>query len=254
MDILTKEDTVVMCKITSVNAYGYGCKLIECWGYDLDGELLFTDITKKKLRIKPNKIFSIGKILPLRIINKTEQIISLSKVQIDKDETSECTARFTKYRNLDSILQGISHKYHKDIQDLYTTIVYPILNDDTAPLDILIESIERDFDNLIEDHDISIKLHDDIIDRFLKKKVKMTCKIKLISYDINGVNVIKEALAYGAQPSLSIYLDSPPNYVICYETKDQDFGREYIGKTTEKIKEKMLELGGSVVIGEIEVI
>ena len=43
----------------------------------------------------------------------------------------------------------------------------------------------------------------------------------------------KEALAYGAQPSLSIYLDTPPNYVVAYETKDQDFGKEYIGKTVD---------------------
>lgn len=254
MDILTKENSIVMCKITSINDYSYGCKLIENWGYELNGEILFTDITNKKMRVKPEKFFTINKILPLRIIHKTDKIISLSKIQIDKDENAACTEKFTKYRILDSILQGITHIYNKDINDLYNTIIYPILNDTETPLDTLINSIDRNFDNMIEDELIVIKLRNDINDKFLKTKVKMICKLKLTSNAMNGVNIIKEALTYGAQSSLSIYLDSPPNYIITYETKDQDYGRKYIGTTVEKIRDKMLELGGMITVGEIEIL
>ncbi len=255
MDILVKEGKVVMCKVTSIKDYGYQCQLLENWGYNIEGELLFTEITRKKLRFKPDKLLSIGKTLPLRITDMIDDIVILSKIQIDNEEIEECQERYMKYRILDNIIHGVAYNLQKDLEELYENMIRPLIQEEKTPLDILLESIDRDFDNFYQRNDlIKDKLKEDLRTKVLQKNVKLQAHIELKCYTKDGINAIKNSLRQGINDNIHIYLDSAPNYVITYETKDQNHGRQIIKETIYKIKQKIVENGGTLMEKNIEVI
>ncbi len=255
MDILTREGKVVMCQVTSVKDFGYECQLLENWGYNLEGELLFTEITRKRrLRCKPNRLLSIGKTLPLRITDVMDDLISLTKIQIDREEIEQCEERYDKYRTLDTIMRGISYTMEKDIDELYINIVRPLLQEERTPLDILIDTIEQDFVNIDCDLKVRGKLKEDIKAKVLNKKVKMYVTIKMTCFEPDGVNRIKSALKQGQNDSLTIYLDSAPNYVISIDTKDQETGKVLIQDSIEKIKDSITKNGGQIDVSPLKVI
>lgn len=243
-----KDDKVMMFKIISVNQHSYQCKLIENWGLDIDGELLFTELTRKKTRIKPNKILKIDSIQPLRIVDERSELLNLTKVQIEDDEIKECQNRYNNYRILDSILRGISCKFDEDMQSLYQHIILPILDINTTPLDTLIETnfTELDISNEIKD-----KLIDDVTNRVLKKDVKIYCELKIKCYHQNGINNIIEALTDGHKKGMKIYIEAAPIYILSYQTKDIDLGKQLIEDSIHKIKTKIESLNGHIDIGTI---
>jgi translation initiation factor 2 alpha subunit (eIF-2alpha) len=245
-----KDDKVMMFKILNVGEHSYQCKLIENWGLDIDGELLFTELTRKKSRIKPNKMLKIGSMHPLRIIDEESELLSLTKVQIEIDEIKECQNRYNKYRILDSILRGISCKFDEDMQSLYQHIILPILDIDTTPLDILIES---NFTNLDVSDEIKDKLEYDVADRVLKKDVKINCQLKIKCYHENGINLIIEALKDGHKKGMKIYIETAPIYILSYQTRDEDMGKQLIEDSIQKIKAKIEAFNGQINVGTINV-
>ncbi len=252
MDILTEKDKVVMCKVMSAGEFGFSCQILENWGYDIEGELFFTEITRKKLRIKPNKLLSLGKTIPLRISGMDKELVILSKIQIDKEEREQCQERFQKYKTLDNIIHGISYKLDMELEELYEMIGRPLIDNVRYPLDIYEESIDRNFDGLIDDEKVRDKLAEELRVK-LRKKVKMVCELVLKCHNRQGINAIKDSLKEGQHNHLTIYMDSPPVYVITHETKDVDDGRKLIETASKQILFKLELLGGMGNVGDIKI-
>lgn len=255
MNTLIQDNNVVMCRVISFSEFAYQCEILENYtDEELDAELYFKDLTRKKrLRVKPQSILQINKILPLRISDTDDQVITLSKLQISDEEINECEERYAKYKTLNNILNGIAHTLDKDLQKMYDDFIIPILNEKRTPLDILVESIDRDFDDVIKDDKIKEKLKEDLTEKVIKKKVKLVQKMRINCFTPDGINTIKSALKTGEADDLNIYLDTPPYYVISYETKDIDYGRKYIKQSVEKIKQSIMENGGEIKLEDIHI-
>jgi len=261
MENLKTEGKIVMCKVTSITEYSYECNLLENWGLPLIGELQFTQLTRKKrLKVKPEKILSIGKILPLRIIDN-DNVISLSKIQIDNEEIKECEDRYNKYKQLDNIMHGISYKYDKKLDEIYNNFVYPFFSnedeDEKPLLDIYVESINNNkYDTLFEsniDKDIAEKIREELINKIIKKTYKLSQEIKLKCFTIEGINVIKKALLNSKKDDINMYLDTPPSYILTYETQDIENGKKYLEENVKNIEKYMKDNGGIIEISDIKI-
>lgn len=273
--IFPQIDSVMMCKVAQVNEYGVRCEILENWGNNLEGELLFSQLTRKKLRTKPSKFINIGKIMPLKVIdiNEDNNHISLSKIDVDEEDKKFCEEKYTKYKTLYNILYTISNKIDKKISMLYNTIINPLFNlddedsdsdDDSEsqifekkwkhPLDILIEMMEEynGFDklNLNCEANILSELEETIKSKIQPKSVKIVKTLILNCYTLDGIGVIKNALLKGEKEAeklglkVEIYLDAPPRYMITCETFDIDRDNLLVQQICEKIRESIVENGG----------
>lgn len=273
--IYPRLDSVTMCKVLQINEYGLRCEILENWGNNLEGELLFSQLTRKKIRAKPSRLINIGKIMPLRVIdiNVENCYISLSKIDVNEDEKKICEEKYGKYKTLYNILYTISNRINQEIGTLYNLIVHPLFRQSESdsesdssedyivqerngehPLDVLIRMIEKKDDfgklNLDCDSDILLHLEETIKSRIQPKLVKLVKSLVLNCFNDKGINVIKEALFNGEKEAkkldlnVEIYLDAPPKYIVSCETYNSERDEKLLEKICEKIEESMIRNGG----------
>ena len=227
-------DDIVIGRIDSINEYGVEVSLSE-YGY-IKGFINCSEISRKK-KINMNKLLTIGKEVLLIVIqvDKEKEIIDLSKRSINEEEITIFHEKNKQHIQLYNIFKHIFMKLnnidkHENIdQDkLYDFMCYTIWEiQNNFENSYILENIVNKNTNteILETGDYENKLYtleqikfvlNEYIDTKLNRvKPSITENIKLLSYNIDGLNDIKFILNL---KELEIYneLLNDFNIKICY--------------------------------------
>lgn len=107
--------------------------------------------------------------------------------------------RFAKAKTVNSIMRTLSESMKVDLETIFKKIAWPMYKKNEQPLQIMIESIEKeselDFLNL--DKDMKDHLIAEIRRRFQPARVRIMAVFEISVNQFEGVNIIKEALSAG---------------------------------------------------------
>jgi translation initiation factor 2 alpha subunit (eIF-2alpha) len=233
-------DELVLVKFSERTDTHFNGELIE---YNCKAFMVYSDASKKK------KVFSWNKIVPLNkeIFGRVEEVeenSNIVKVSICKDQEVEQQDQINKNKILLSIIKKLSFEYKKDLNDLWTQIIYKLdekrRNDNEDEIPILLDyfAIEKDFvKNICNDDEIYNKLYE-LIDKFTQEKpCKLISKFDIISTGEigNTLSIFKKVLDNIKFPYTLKY-ESAPTYI--FESNSLESSFEDHNKLIFTIKEE----------------
>lgn len=101
-----EENMIVMCRIIQNTDTCIYVKLLE---YDVEGTLIFTDMSKKKEKMIHKK-YKIGFECPLMVVSVKSSMIELTYRNISDEEKLVCIEDYKKTRRLLSIINSVKHR------------------------------------------------------------------------------------------------------------------------------------------------
>jgi translation initiation factor 2 alpha subunit (eIF-2alpha) len=220
-------DEIVIAKVVAINVYGVEVCLKEY--NDIKGYINYSEVSRKK-KFNVNKILAIDKEILLIVIavDINKGYIDLSKRSISDEEIKLFNEKNKKYMQLYNLFKYIYFKLQKiiKIEDINQQQFYEFLEN-------TLWNIQLTFDiNLIFENIFEINNYDKILEKILFSKINSNCEIfktilnqyilskinktnntlvksiKLLSYNINGIDDIKYVL------NSKFYSEIFPNYNI----------------------------------------
>jgi len=227
----------------------------------LSGALQFSEISNKRLRQTPQKIFSIGKLEPMQVM-KVDQIkgfIDLSRKGLKPEDKKACEEKFNKSKIVHNIVSHISSQLHSSLEDLYTTIVWPLskLDEYNHPLDVFQASLS--IPELLDNLSITPEVKKVAVQLITKKlgshPVKVQATVEVTCFTHEGIEAIVPALLAGenvgtsAEP-IKIAVVATPLYSISTQRKvsEKDQAIDLLNRSIQEIKQEIEKRNGSLVV------
>ena len=235
-----KDGELVLCKVLSVNPHSAFVNLEE---YDKQGLIHISEVSPGRIRniydyVKPGKIV-VCKVLQT---NPERGHIDLSLRRVTKIQRRKKLDEIKQEQTVEKIIEQLAISLKKDYKTLYYDIAEPLLDNYIYMFECFDEVVKNEV--TVEDlkemgvkADIAKPLIDLIKIRIKPKKKVIKGILKLVSYDPQGVdvvkNIIKNLLEFHEDKSeTKIKYDGSGKYLI--EISADDY------KTAEKVLDKML--------------
>lgn len=244
------EGDIIMCKITGHDEYSYICEILESWDEKILGHLLFTDITRKKIRKKAHTILKIETMLPLKVAWIEENSIGFNRNELTTKEIEKCRENYRTYREIYGIIKTISIKTDMTVKELHKMII------EGLPTKNVMEEFEKMYETKAYGYPkkVSEELDETLSRKFSTKTYKFKNIIKLTCYTINGIDSIKESLKAGELIAKSkgynvtIKLESVPYYMILMECDNKGEGEQRMDIIMREIENNIKKLGGEYLL------
>ncbi|KAF3106407.1 eukaryotic translation initiation factor 2 subunit alpha [Orbilia oligospora] len=119
-------DSYVMVNVKQIAEMGAYVKLLE---YDnIDGMILLSELSRRRIR-SIQKLIRVGRnevVVVLRV-DKEKGYIDLSKRRVSAEDVVKCEERFNKSKMVHSILRHVAEKTKIPLEDLYSSISWPLM-------------------------------------------------------------------------------------------------------------------------------
>ena len=256
-------DEMVMIRIDSI---GESCVNVTLMEYDMEGIIVFKELWNRRLRKRNlRQAAPIGRTVIAQVMTADSEegdnnVITLTKKRITQDEIKEFSSKYSKNKQVISMIENISHTSNSDFEYLMKNVVHSLNekyvedteNEDAfdSILDLFEEAnTDNDFEFLNE-LEITSEVKNQIIE-FIKNKfkpevVKVSAKIALLSSSIEGINLIKNVLQNNVKenPEFNFYLDKTPYYIIEINTDQQRMYNKKLESIINNIKSQILSKDG----------
>jgi len=208
---IPKRDDIVIAKVDNISPYGVNVTLIEYNNFQ--GFINCSEISRKK-KVNMNKLLTIGKNIHLIVIAVDEEkgLADLSKRSINEEEINIYNEKNKNHIKLYNIFKSIFMKYNdikkpdeinKDylydflcdtIWDIEENFDYDSINKNLLSKNNNLEIINSLKNNSIDIDKLKLLLDDYIDNKLFHAKPTLNSNIKLLSYNINGLEDIKYVL------------------------------------------------------------
>jgi len=207
---LPARDEMVICKITEINPNSVYAELLE---YEAKGMIHVSEVAKRWVRdirefVKENQY------VVCKVLTAQGNEVSLSLKRVHPQEAARQLNRFKRDQKSEKILEYAAKPMGKTLEQAYEEVGYALLDafgSLTKAFDIALKDPE-----LLKAH-VSKEWYPVLVDVAQKRVVDKTYEVKaelnLVSYDADGVERIKKALAL-AGAGMDVAYISAPRYVI----------------------------------------
>jgi translation initiation factor 2 subunit 1 len=250
-------DEIVMIRIDSI---GESCVNVTLMEYDTVGIIVFKELWQRRLRKRNlRQAAPIGRTMPAQVTSADGQnsVITLTKKRITPEETKEFSEKFSKNKQVISIVENTSHTTGKDFKLLIQQIIH-VLNEKYVEnelyesiLDLFEKSNTDDNFDFLNDLNIDQIVKDHLLDNIKKKfkpeVKKLEAKIALLSSSHQGINLIKTILKESEQnnPEFTFCLEKTPYYKIEITTENESLYNKKLEAIVDNIQKEMLSNDGS---------
>ncbi|PIU30085.1 translation initiation factor IF-2 subunit alpha [Candidatus Woesearchaeota archaeon CG07_land_8_20_14_0_80_44_23] len=194
---LPDEGQIVICTVTKIQFHSIFVRLDE---YDKEGMIHISEIAAGRIRNMRDYVKE-GKMIVCKVLQVSYErgSIDLSLRRVTEKERREKTEWMKKEQLAEKIIENVAHILKKDFNQLYEDVTskvfkkYEDLNSCFAKLLTDSESLEAlGIEKAVADNIKKI-----VLQRMKPEFVHIKGELKLISYEPNGVEVIKEAIRRG---------------------------------------------------------
>lgn len=189
-----EEDELVICTVTKVQ---YHSVFVNLDVYGKDGMIHISEVSPGRIRNIRDFVKEGKKVVCLVLgVNKEKGHIDLSLRRVNEGQKRAKVDEIKKEQMAEKIIEFVAKKSNKEVKDMYNQVSEKIL----AKYDSLYDCFEEvvGSEALLEELGLEKKLAKDLEEaikqRVKEAKVKIGGKLKLISYELEGVEIIKEAL------------------------------------------------------------
>ena len=189
-----EEGELVMCTVTNVQ---YHSVFVELDEYDKAGMIHISEVSPGRIRNIRDFVKEGKKVVCLVLrVNEEKGHIDLSLRRVNEGQKRAKVDEIKKEQMAEKIIEQVAKKMNKDVKDLYKEISEKILTEYDS-LYVCFEEVATS-KCMLEKFGLESKLAKDLEEavkqRVKEVEVKIEGKLKLISYEPDGIGIIKEAL------------------------------------------------------------
>jgi translation initiation factor 2 subunit 1 len=238
---------VVMVEVKSIDELATKVSLLEY--NNIPGMIMSSELSSRKVK-SLRKTIKVGKHMPATVLSleKEKNNIDLSIRSISEIDSNKCKERYQKSKVVHSIIRHVADTFHRDIEELYRTISWPL----ARTYGHAFEGFKKMIQNTEVLKHNTEKLEEEIYNAILKKslqkmtlqpsKIQADVKIKVLHFD--GVLAIKKALRAAQDVSneaikIEVRLEGPIYTIVAF-CDDKQTGILFIEKAIQASK-KVIE-------------
>lgn len=227
-------------------------KLLE---YDnIEGMILLSELSRRRIR-SIQKLIRVGRnevVVVLRV-DKEKGYIDLSKRRVSAEDVIKCEEKFNKSKAVHSILRHVAEKNSIPLEELYTSIGWPLYKKYGHAYDafkIAITNPTAVFEGLvIPSPNVLDDLQQHIARRLTPQPTKVRADIEVTCFGYEGIDAVKIALKKGEElhtedVPVKVRLVSPPLYVLTSHCLDKQLGIDKLEEAIQVIEESIKGSGG----------
>jgi len=250
-------DDVVMVTVKSIAELGAYVELLEY--NNIQGMILLSELSRRRIR-SMNKLIRIGNTEPVVVIRVDEEkgYIDLSKRRVGKEDIQKCNEKFSKAKNVNSILRHIGellgYKEDEEFEALYQQTAWFLeekYKNAVSAYDIFKEAVTDN--SILAECGLSEEAQKVLIEQLQMKlqpqAVKIRADIDCFCYEYEGIDAVKaalrEGLALGSEEiPIKINLVSSPHFVVTTQTTEMQDGVKRVEAAIEAIRASIEKAGG----------
>eukprot|EP00668_Euglena_longa_P038240 GGOE01049234.1.p1 GENE.GGOE01049234.1~~GGOE01049234.1.p1 ORF type:complete len:333 (-),score=139.80 GGOE01049234.1:250-1212(-) len=247
------EDFVVV-RVKSITASAAYVQLLEY--NNTEGMIPLSELSRRRIR-SVNKHIRVGKteIVQVFRLDEDKGYIDLSKKKVTNDESRLCETRYTKAKDVHSIMQHVARECRCNLESLYKAVGWPLYRKYGHAFDAFggaIADPEKVLGSLGLEDDIKEKLITTIQHRHKAQPFRVRADVEVTCYKYEGIDAIRKALKAGEkavegnQCALTIRLLAAPAYVIVANSIDKDEGLKLARTAIDAVKASIVEQGGTL--------
>lgn len=244
-------DDVVMVNVQQIAEMGAYVKLLE---YDnIEGMILLSELSRRRIR-SIQKLIRVGKndVAVVLRVDKEKGYIDLSKRRVSSEDIIKCEEKYQKSKTVHSILRYCSEKMQISLEELYSTIAWPLSRKyghayEAFKLSIIDETVWEGID--APSKELLSELKSYIGKRLTPQAVKIRADVEVSCFSYEGIDAIKDALTAAEalsteQMQIKVKLVAAPLYVLSTQALEKQQGIELLEKAIKQIDEKITSFGG----------
>ena len=232
-----EDDELVLCTVTSVQQNSVFAKLDE---YDKTGMINISEVSPGRIRnIRDFVVEGKKSVCKVLRTNPEKGYIDLSLRSVNEGQKKKKLEEIKLEQKAEKILENAATILKLNLNVLYKDIMTKV-SKQYSGLHSLFEDIVMNNLNLEKfgvDKNIADEVTEIVKERIKPPEVEIKGRMKLISYDLNGIDIVKNALKKAhdiGKEGVKIIYEGAGNYK--FVVKSHDY------KTAEKIMEKMVKL------------
>ncbi|QSL65384.1 hypothetical protein MERGE_002694 [Pneumocystis wakefieldiae] len=249
-------DELVMVNVKQIQEMGAYVQLLEY--NNIEGMILLSELSRRRIR-SVQKLIRVGRnevVVVLRV-DKEKGYIDLSKRRVSPEDIIKCEDKFNKSKTVHSILRNVTEKHSIPLEELYTSIGWPLYRKYGHAYDAfkfaivdsnsVFEGLTPSNPQIIED------LIAQITRRLTLQAVKIRADVEVSCFEYEGIDAVKRALkAAEAKNSkdalIKVKLIAPPLYVVITSALDKKLGIQVLEEALEEIEKSITASGGEFVL------
>ena len=194
--------------------------------------------------------------VPLTPLSLPTGYIDLSKRRVSPEDIIKCEERYNKSKMVHSILRHVAEKCSVPIEDLYTSIAWPLNKKYGHAVDAFKLSITNPDvweSSTFANDAIKNELIGYISRRLTPQPTKVRADVEVTCFGYEGIDAVKAALRTAearntADTQVKVKLVSPPLYVLTSQCLDKATGIATLEAAIEDIEKHIKAAGGSCVV------
>jgi len=180
----------------------------------------------------------------------------LSKRRVSEEDIAKCEEKYNKSKAVHSIMRHVAETLHRDIEQLYTQVGWPLYKKYGHAYDafkLAIGEPDKVLDQLNLDPETKDVVLKNIKRRLTPQPIKLRADIEVTCFRYEGIDAIKTALAKGEQMSteaapIKIKLVAPPLYVAVTTSVQKEVGVQALNQAIACIKQEIVKHKGDLVV------
>ncbi|EYU45547.1 hypothetical protein MIMGU_mgv1a020140mg [Erythranthe guttata] len=268
-------DTPVMIQVKSINPDT--CAYVALLEYNnMEAMLSFTELSRRRIRSVASLV-RIGRVEPVMVLHVDPEkgFVNLSKRRVSEDDAKACEERYSKSKNVHSILRHVAETMDVDLEDLYIHVGWPLsrkyghafeaFKSIVIDPDSVLNSLTREVEEIDDDghkvtkvvpaisDEVKKVLVQDIRRRMTPHPIKIRADIEMKCFELDGVLRLKDAMrraeACGnVDCPVKVALIGAPLYVLYTQTLDKEQGIRVLEKAISACSEEIQSRGGRLTV------
>lgn len=246
-DAFPKVDDLVVVSVKSIDEMGAYVKLLEY--NNVEGMILMTELSRRRIR-SINKLLRVGKqeVVAVLRVDAERGYIDLSKKAVSEDDVPKMEERYTKAKEVHSIVRNTSEKSGVSMEELYEKVAWPMYEQYGHGYDgfqMAVANPEMLAGFGLEPHVLQ-QLTNQIQRRLAPKALKFRADVEVFCFGVEGVDAVKAALRAGMKVAtegceIKIELLASPIYVLRTQCMDKNLGLAALKESIELIQAEMVK-------------
>jgi len=244
----------VMVQVKSIAEMGAYVSLLEY--NNIEGMILLSELSRRRFR-SINKLIRVGKLEVAMVIrvDREKGYIDLSKRRVSKEDIIKCEERYSKGKEVNSIMRHLAETTGSNLLELNEKIAWPLAK---APYQnthqafrMAINDPEKVFGGLDVDPTIISQLMTVVRRKMTPKPIKIRADIEVVCYQPEGIDAIIAALKAGEATEkegkgIKIKLIAPPRYVMLTTSLNKTEGFDAMNRSIEAIRKVITDHKGNL--------
>ncbi|GBG24505.1 Eukaryotic translation initiation factor 2 subunit 1 [Hondaea fermentalgiana] len=244
----------VMVQVKSIAEMGAYVSLLEY--NNIEGMILLSELSRRRFR-SINKLIRVGKLEVAMVIrvDKEKGYIDLSKRRVSKEDIIKCEERYSKGKEVNSIMRHLAETTGSNLLELNEKIAWPLAKppyqNTHQAFRMAINDPEKVFGGLDVDQSIIDQLMVVVRRKMTPKPIKIRADIEVTCYQPEGIDAIIAALKAGEAigkegKAIKIKLIAPPRYVMLTTSLNKNDGFDAMNRSIDAIRTVITDRKGNI--------